>query len=680
MALIYILYSLSFMALIITILGIVIFINLKKINKKGKLIIKAIRLKICITTFISFLLTLLFFSIATALWTTNEQINIVAAIQALFMRNNDCTCYALCTGDPEDDAKCAYELCFGNKEYQKLIAEANLSAEDKSEFDSFTSGKDKGIFLSDRVNDEMVQCYKDIVGNNPNFRSDDRKDRTKMSDSELKKDLKALLKDYKVNGKNPNCGCKNYGKTVLTRKCLGEAHFRDGWSWKEIWESDSSSSSSEPSNGSGNGYVPGNATGQYAVQLDDGSYYWYHQSSVMCGCTYCGDWTQMDWSGSGSSPCKFGKNGCAVYSLAMAVSNLVGEEVTPRVILSDLGATLSPTSCVTSSTYFSGIMIKRDAAVNQVASAHGLKVAPVDKTVDSIDAILNKGGYIWGSWHGSFDWYGGSGHFMVIRKGDDSNYYCFTSCRGPGGGTSGKQGAINTMNIGVPKNTVISFANSGQWYGFWSDKPVSSGGGTNGGTIGNAEVNQNVYNILASDPQYAAKAYAMSAAYAAAAKDFGENFAIGLMANIHAEGNYGQLEYKGSAKYWNGCPQEIAALAGKIISNRQMAETWLTKTPRVSGFGVGSIQWSSPGRRDGILNLYLANASTYSQEELGGIEVMYMIQEFHGGYAGVVSSCSGKSASECASIICRTYEVPSHTDQKAVQRAAVAADLESKLK
>lgn len=209
-------------------------------------------------------------------------------------------------------------------------------------------------------------------------------------------------------------------------------------------------------------------------------------------------------------------------------------------------------------------------------------------------------------------------------------------------------------------------------------------GGINHTQASTADVNSirnsDVYNKLVAGG-FDKKAFAMAYAYSAASKQWGDNVAIGLMANIYAEGNIGQLEYRNSKGYWNACSAEALAIAGKVISSADMARTWMNGTPQnQSGCGVGMIQWSSPGRRNGILSLYLSDAKTWSQDELGTIEVKFMMQELSGSYSSTIRGCSGKSATDCAREFCLTYERPSGKYAKANERAGYAAKIERILK
>lgn len=186
---------------------------------------------------------------------------------------------------------------------------------------------------------------------------------------------------------------------------------------------------------------------------------------------------------------------------------------------------------------------------------------------------------------------------------------------------------------------------------------------------------------------YTAKAHALSVVYASCKEaGYSREFAIGMMANIVAEGNTGQLEYKNSYSYWNLATSNMLKYQGKVVTTdyysveqcRKIYMIWRTECPDVSGFGVGAVQWSSPGKRNGILDLYLT-ATTYTVDELATLEAKYMLQELAGSYKGVVTACAGKTPGECASIICKKYEIPGNANAKAVQRASIAENIDSLL-
>lgn len=579
----------------------------KVINKKAK------SLKKVIYTSIGSLITsaVMFFTLGSVVDMMNQQfLTVSTAIQTLFGKNEDCRCYALCTGDSELDSKCTYEIIFGPDEYDKLCSHMVLKPAEKESFNTINkgdNGKYKNDFISQRINDQMITDYKQAIGNNSKFRSDDGKDRTTMTNDELKTDLKALLADYKVNGRNPDCECQTASEKSLKRKCLGEKHWVKDWSWQELEDGEDPGSGNNPD--PTEGFVPGTATGKYAVDLGDGSYYWYHQDGgKACGCTYCGDWSDKFWGSTDYHV--FGSDGCAVYSLAMCVSNLVGAEVTPTQVMTDLGCTVTDKAFITNTNAFINRSIVRDKATSALASKYSLDVTNVEHSISSIDAILSKGGYVWGSWiDANCDWCGnGSTHFMVIRKQDGSNYYCFTSCRGKCTNKSSKEGAIETMQYPIEKQKCIDAMTSGQLYGFVNPNAGSGGGGGGGNDLSPTaeEVRQKLLNS-----QYASKADAMALAYDTVHDNIGTNGAIGIMANIWHEGTFGIVEEHFSVNHAHGFSLPSG---GKYIKNKDdlnylknwdYTSTDKDKYPVQKGScGVGAVQWSFD-RRIQVIDIYI---------------------------------------------------------------------------
>jgi hypothetical protein len=436
---------------------------------------------------------------ALAVYQLNLILTSVTTTFSLLFGSKDCICYALCTDDDADDLKTSYELLFGTDEFNKLIDTLVMESQYKESLQNMISngstGKEIGYYIIGYLNEDSVACYKELVGNNSGFMSSDGKDRTKMTDDELMADLISLLKDYKSSGRNPECTVCSTASTLLLKvKCQGEKHYSEGWTWESLWGSSTTTTTTTTTTTSSN-YVPGNATGQYAVKLVDGMYYWYHQSSASCGCTYCGTWSMSKWGNASDVNSKdtFGKNGCAVYSLAIGISNLVGQEITPTVVLTDLGCEIDGTNVKTdNSSNFTNVSIYRRSALNTLCSKYDLTYNEIsgttDEIIDGIDDVLSKGGYIWTQWRDSeIDWANGtSKHFMIIRKQDGDNYYCFTSCRGKSNITTktGKDGAIDTMNYGIAKATVVS-AIEGSIWGIIPNQQATSttvNGTTSGGT------------------------------------------------------------------------------------------------------------------------------------------------------------------------------------------------------
>lgn len=233
--------------------------------------------------------------------------------------------------------------------------------------------------------------------------------------------------------------------------------------------------------GNGDDVDPSNATenAQYAVKFPDGDWcYWYHQiSSMYCGCTYCGNWTEAKWGNPSSEYgiVKFGSDGCAVYSLAIAVSNVTGKAVTPLMVLKSCGVTQSTyngesywktgdTGCTGFST---GHGIYRQAALDAMVKDYGVKYADIGADFDKIDEYLKKGAYIW-------IWYTDNSpkqveamtqtttHFVCIRKKVGDNYIIIDECQ---------QG----VNITVSQQDLLKVGmNKGGVYAIYSDTPVEA--------------------------------------------------------------------------------------------------------------------------------------------------------------------------------------------------------------
>lgn len=290
-----------------------------------------------------------------------------------------------------------------------------------------------------------------------------------------------------------NGGIVIYGYNwIITKVRVEQTNKTSNWKYSEQKDRSNSNISSI-----------GHATGDYAIQLDDGSYFWYHQTSTNSAnnfkCTYCGgssienNWSNMHWSKDGSL---FGTNGCAIYSMACIVSNLTGKEITPIQFLEDCGGIKSIQKDGTlfmDTTYIDfyagGHSMTgggRDKVASQVQSIYGLNSTKISgstsEKISKIDEVLGKQGYVWASWKGGYiPWYGGKEtHFMIIRKSDsDGNYYCFSSCSGGKGEysnykwkyTGGIQGCVDTMNTPVKKEDVIEAMTDLQVYGFWNNNP-----------------------------------------------------------------------------------------------------------------------------------------------------------------------------------------------------------------
>lgn len=249
---------------------------------------------------------------------------------------------------------------------------------------------------------------------------------------------------------------------------------------------------------------------------------------------------------------------------------------------------------------------------------------------------------------------------------------------------------------------------------YWDDE--NQGGGNNGGNGGDGgggtnpitppsgDEYQAVYDLLCANG-YSGKAQALASVYVEAKAKWGRDVAIGLMANINHEGSPGKIEginfatafANGSIPsnrkvvlscscsksgtttidYWAQAPCSAHEQAGKVISSKDMVTAMLQVSGSTPGIGVGSCQWSG-GRRVGILNKY-NTLTDFSANSLLLADVSFIMDELSGSYSGVISNCSGKSASECAKIICGEYEKPAGMETAKTTRAATAQDLSTKL-
>lgn len=679
---------------------------------------------------VTLIITIVFIVIAAITYYIGTLFTMTAANQLNSKIN--CNCYALCTGDAGLDSKCTYEILFGTTEYNNLITSACIPSENQSILSSLPTGKEKGEFLINYMNDSMVECYRKIVGENSGFKTRDGKDRTVMNEQMLREDLIALLGDYKVNGVNPLCDCDNLSSSTLSAKCKGEDHYKDGWDWEKIWGQDDivikkekrKFNTTESTRGRGR---LGRATaGKYTITLaDGGTYYWYHQST--CGCVHNVEdekFGRISNIKTGVNRGQMSSRGCSIYSTAMAVSNVLDMEITPFNIIQDvLGEDIKVSSGVY---YFDGNskkgiemagpnMTKTTLAksLNETYGDKGLEAKKVTDAQSEIDEILvDKGGCVifsiedpgW-EWYNSGD---GCSHFIVIRKKDSNGlYYCLNSTT-PGYSEYGKKGDENCrgcMNKGVPWETLSKHLRNGEGVGVWSNVSSSL-------TLASRE---DVYAALATNSRYAGKANILANVYATVEPIYGKNFAIGLMANVLCEGDAGKLEgswYSNSKTdskivhltgcesdcplknkwvkcYWGpnkctnpkhgdcgGVPCSIHKLtdySGYVIKSRSDVETLLT-IGGSRGVGVGAVQWSG-GRRLTLLNLYLDNCVSYTSDELAAVETLMILHEFKNGYSEAKKAASSGSPYDNAYNICYYYEKPSDKSAKAVERGNIATDM-----
>lgn len=508
----------------------------KQANKQCK---RASRIFFCGAA-ISLALLIALGVLAETLYEMNLSATSTTSVLSILTGSKDCTCYVKCTNDADDDHKATYELLFGPTEFATFTGHMKLSPKEKDEWQALypdvksgktrdyskLDGKKQNEFIAEHLNDKMVDDYKTIIQDYQNFmKSADGKDRMKMSNDDLMADLKKMCKDYKVNGRNPNCKvCKSANTSSLRRKCNGMNKWVKGWTWQEIADANGNNTNNK-NNGSVEVPALGHASGKYAVTLGDGnSYYWYHQSSEACKYNvikYGQRYSNVNLGGRGTAAYR----GCSSYATAMAISNVLGMEVTPFDVQEKLeGAKPSKSSNGTITYYgrspidfcspigvtFNGVgkkaMVKK--AVD-VYGKDGLQAAYLDHSQKQFDKYLDKGALIIVSVRNSsksyseFPWYGGDGHYIVIRKKENDKYYHLNSCvvkcmvnKYPG--STGDEKAKSLMNIGVTWQQLSSHFNAEGAIAVWSDNKVMIDGDSSTGTntFSNYEYNKDVLKAV----------------------------------------------------------------------------------------------------------------------------------------------------------------------------------------
>lgn len=473
----------------------------------------------------------------------------------------------------------------------------------------------------------------------------------------------------------------------------------EGWTW----ESEKTSPVLGGDTESGGSNKPGNASGQYAIELDDGKYYWYHQASGCTGCDY--DATKGDILTSKLNTSPNGSTmagcGCSIYSTAMSLSNLLGQEITPITVIENVigseitgnsgkyTASTTGSSCIHFST--SGMIINKAGLAAKIEEAYGsqgvkAKAITVKNNQSEVDEILSKGGYIIASFNKmDFSWYKRSSagsHYIVIRKKENDLYYCFNSTGGAG--RPGHPGAVNSMTTGCTWKELNSALTHADGCAVWGEGiQYESTGGTGGGSV-NVGINENVYNILASNSEFKGKAKTLAMVYdAATSAGLSHEFALGLMANVYYEGDFGMIEGIWTSKvrttnkkvqfncgcslnglwsnyYWPEVSCELHELLHKksVQINQQTYNQLINIPKSTQGVGVGILQWSG-SRRQTLLSLYAQNAGDWSMDRIQAVEIGMMIHELtQGSYSAIVKDCSGKSAKYCGEQLTKRYLIP----------------------
>lgn len=231
-------------------------------------------------------------------------------------------------------------------------------------------------------------------------------------------------------------------ETTWKRKSGGEEDYSSWLNVKDDWRHGIASSGNGGGSGPSGSTGHGKATGQYAIDLCDGSWYWYHQGSDEC--QYCGSWCNKYW-GIGL----LSSNGCPIYATSIIVSNLIGEEITPDKLLTNAGS-IEVNGSFSRATLNPGGFAGEATVISHLKSQYGLEGEIIDwgskeSAKEQVDKILDKGGMILyyhyygtdtsrgmfeidGNWWPFFKKSEGC-HFIPIRAKDSEGYYLLDECQ-----------------------------------------------------------------------------------------------------------------------------------------------------------------------------------------------------------------------------------------------------------
>lgn len=198
------------------------------------------------------------------------------------------------------------------------------------------------------------------------------------------------------------------------------------------------------------------------------------------------------------------------------------------------------------------------------------------------------------------------------------------------------------------------------------------------------DFDQSVYDKLIAAKFSEAKSVAMTYAYSTFAPLYGTETAIGIMANVQAEGTLGAVEDSFARLHAHG----FSLPSGKTIVSSQAdveyLKSWDSSSSAIDhgvkkgscGFGMAQMSW---GRRVKLCDFYLQYVTDYNDlKSMAYAEIAHMGSELEdgGAYNSVVKHCSGKSATEAARVVCLEYEVPANRYVAAVIRSGYAARIQ----
>ena len=188
--------------------------------------------------------------------------------------------------------------------------------------------------------------------------------------------------------------------------------------------------------------------------------------------------------------------------------------------------------------------------------------------------------------------------------------------------------------------------------------------------------NTKVLEALKKSP-WSSKADSLSVAYYVLKNNgYSNECAIGLMANLVAEGNYGIVEYSFSKSHNFGFYLPSGGVKCKTIADINYVKNWTTSNEgsgnsklKKGSCGFGSVQWSFE-RRVNFANICLSIMKEDSDVHDGNwsiAEATFITQELKGGYYNSVKNAAinaGGSVEAWAEAFTDKYERPSGADLK----------------
>ena len=208
-------------------------------------------------------------------------------------------------------------------------------------------------------------------------------------------------------------------------------------------------------------------------------------------------------------------------------------------------------------------------------------------------------------------------------------------------------------------------------------KPSSNSSNTNSNqTITVNAKNTKVLEAL-KNSQWSSKADSLALAYYVIIDcGYSVECAIGLMANLVAEGNYGIVEYAFSKSHSFGFRLPSGGSVCKTIADIEYVKNWTTSNEgtgsskwKKGSCGFGSVQWSY-GRRVNFAKICLSimkNDSDVNNNNWSIAEATFITQELKNEYYDKIEKAArkaGGSVEAWAEAFCDRYEMPQNADLK----------------